>query len=216
MYRSSLFLTAALVGTTVALIQPATAAKSASEIKDIARAVVVEIKLQKKGSIGSRVIIDKKGDLYTIVTNNHVVCGNRRCAALPLGERYSLGLVDGQEYSVTATNIRILNNDLDIAVIQFRSSRNYKIAKVAAPGSLKTDDPVYTAGFPFEQPGFTFGVGDAKAVVDKRLTGDNGGYTIVYDALTLPGMSGGGVFDTNGQLAAIYGQGDKYEENTEV
>jgi tetratricopeptide (TPR) repeat protein len=216
MYRSSLFLAAALVGTTVALIQPMAVAKSPSEIKDIARAVTVEIKLQKNTSVGSGVIIDKKGDLYTIVTNKHVVCGNRTCAALPAGERYSLGLVDGQKYSATATNIKLFNNDLDVAVIQFRSSRNYKTAKVAAPGSLKTNDAVYTAGFPFEQPGFTFGSGDAIAVVNKRLAGDNGGYTIVYDALTLPGMSGGGVFNANGQLVAIHGQGDRIGENTEI
>lgn len=216
MYRSSLFLTAALVGTTIALIQPAAAAKSASEIKGIARAVTVEIKLQKNGSVGSGVIIDKKGDLYTIVTNKHVVCGNRTCAKLPAGERYSLGLVDGQKYSATAVNIKIFNNDLDIAIIQFRSNRNYKTAKVAAPGSLKTNDLVYTAGFPFEQPGFTFGDGTAIAVVNKRLTDDGGGYTVVYDSPTLPGMSGSGVFDINGQLVAIHGQGDRYKENTDI
>jgi tetratricopeptide (TPR) repeat protein len=85
---------------------------------------------------------------------------------------------------------------------------------LAAPGSLKVEDDVYTAGFPFEQPGFTFGEGKAIAVVNKRLTEDNGGYTIVYNAFTLPGMSGGGVFDGNGQLVAIHGQGDRFRENT--
>jgi S1-C subfamily serine protease len=200
MYRSSWFLTAALMGTTVALIQivlvqPMAAAKSASEVEAIARSVAVEIKLQKDGSVGSGVIINKKGDLYTLVTNKHVVCGDRRCAELPAGESYNLGLADGQRYRVKASSIRLLGNDLDLAIIQFRSNRNYAVAKMATTGNLKTEDEVYTAGFPFAQPGFAFGEGKAIAVVNKRLTGDSGGYTIIYYAFTLPGMSGGRVFN---------------------
>jgi hypothetical protein len=199
MYRSSLFLAAALMGTSIAFVQPAAAAKSASEVKAIARSVTVEIKLKSDPSaVGSGVIIDRKGDLYTLVTNKHVVCGvgRGRCSELLVGESYSLGLSDGQQYKVTTASVKLLGNDLDLAVIQFRSDRNYAVAKVAAPGSLKIDDNVYTAGFPLEQPGFGFGEGRAIAVVNKRLTGDSGGYTIVYNAFTLPGMSGGGVFDS--------------------
>jgi tetratricopeptide (TPR) repeat protein len=220
MYRSSLFLTAALMGTTIALVQPMAEAKSVTEVVRTARAVTVEIKLQKDESTGSGVIVDRKGELYTIVTNAHVVCGNQRCSKLPSEESYSLGLADGQQYLVRGSSLRLLGNDLDLAIIQFRSNRNYAVAKLAAPGNLKIDDDVYTAGFPFEQPGFTFGFGQAIAIVNKRLKdnkGDNvdgGGYTIVYNAFTLPGMSGGGVFDGNGQLVAIHGQGDKYKENT--
>jgi S1-C subfamily serine protease len=216
MYRSSLFLTAALVGTTVALVQPVAAAKSASEIEAIVRAVTVEIKLQKDGSVGSGVIIDRKGDLYTLVTNGHVVCGDRRCSELPSGESYNLGLADGQQHRVRGSSIRLLGNDIDLAIIQFRSNHNYAVAKVAAAESLKIGNEVYTAGFPFEQPGFTFGVGETISVVNKRLKGDSGGYTIIYNALTLPGMSGGGVFNSIGQLVAIHGQGDRFKENTDL
>jgi tetratricopeptide (TPR) repeat protein len=216
MYRSSLFLTAALIGTSIALVQPVALAKSASEVKAIARAVAVEIRLQESDTVGSGVIIDRKGDLYTLVTNGHVVCGNRRCFELPSGESYGLGLADGQRYRVKASSIKLLGDGLDLAIIQFRSNRNYAVAKVAAPGNLKTEDEVYTAGFPFAQPGFTFGEGKAIAVVNKRIDGDSGGYTITYDAQTLPGMSGGGVFNSSGQLVAVHGYGDRYKENTNL
>ncbi len=222
MYRSSLFLVAALAGTMIALVQPvAAAAKLASEVEAIARAVTVEIKLEKAGTVGSGVIVDKKGDLYTLVTNRHVVCGDQRCSKLPADESYSLGLADassstGQQYRIKSSSIKLLGNDLDLAIIQFRSNHNYAVAKVSTPGSLKIDDAVYTAGFPFEQTGFGIGEGKAIAVVDKRLVGDNGGYTIVYNAPTLPGMSGGGVFDGSGQLVAIHGYGDRFRENTEI
>jgi tetratricopeptide (TPR) repeat protein len=224
MYRSSVFLITALVGTTTSLVQQVAVAKSAFEVGTIAQSVAVEIKLQQQESIGSGVIIDRvaspegnrKDYIYTLVTNGHVVCGGQRCSELPSGESYNLGLPDGQYYRVKGSSIKLLGNDLDLAIIQFRSSRNYAVAKVATPGSLRVADQVYTAGFPFEQPGFGFGDGKAIAVVNKRLTDDHGGYTVIYDATTLPGMSGGGVFDENGLLVAIHGQGDRYQENTEL
>jgi tetratricopeptide (TPR) repeat protein len=224
MYRSSVFLTTALVGTTTALVQQVAVAKSAFEVGTIAQSVAVEIKLQQQESIGSGVIIDRvaspegnrKGYVYTLVTNGHVVCGGQRCSELPSGESYNLGLPDGQYYRVKGSSIKLLGNDLDLAIIQFRSSRNYAVAKLSTPGSLRVADQVYTAGFPFEQPGFRFGDGKTIAVVNKRLTDDAGGYTVIYDAPTLPGMSGGGVFDTNGLLVAIHGQGDRFQENTEL
>jgi tetratricopeptide (TPR) repeat protein len=224
MYRSSLFLTAALVGTTVALVQPVVAAISASEVEAIARAVAVEIKLKSDPSaVGSGVIIDRQRDLYTVVTNAHVVCGGWRCSALPAGEIYSLGLSDGQQYQVKSSIIKLLGDDLDLAIIQFRSNRNYAVAKVAAAGSLKVDDEVYASGFPCYpesdpcQPfGYTFQEGRAIAVVNKRLDGDSGGYTIIYNAQTLPGMSGGGMFNSSGQLVAIHGRGDQFKENTDL
>jgi hypothetical protein len=62
----------------IAFIQPMAVAQSKSELKTIAHAVTVEIKLQQQGSSGSGVIINRlassgdnsKGDLYTLVTNN--------------------------------------------------------------------------------------------------------------------------------------------------
>jgi S1-C subfamily serine protease len=180
MYRSCLFLTAALVGTTVALVQPVVAAISASEVEVIARAVAVEIKFKSNpNAVGSGVIVDRQGDLYTLVTNAHVVCGGSRCSELKAGEIYSLGLSDGQRYQVKGSSVKLLGDDLDLAIIQFRSSRNYAVAKVAAVGSLKVEDEVYASGFPCDrgsdpcQPlGYTFGEGNAIAVVNKRLDGD--------------------------------------------
>jgi S1-C subfamily serine protease len=223
MHHSSSFLAAALIGTTVVLVQPVSAAISASEVEVIARAVAVEIKLESNSSVGSGVIVDRQGDLYTLVTNAHVVCGAGRCSKLPAGEIYSLGLSDGQQYQVKGSSVKLLGDDLDLAIIQFRSNRNYAVAKVAAAGSLKVEDEVYASGFPCDrgsdpcQPlGYRFQKGKAIAVVNKRLDGDGGGYTIIYDAFTLPGMSGGGVFNSSGQLVAIHGQGDRFKENTDL
>jgi S1-C subfamily serine protease len=109
MSRSSWFLTAALVGTQVVLVQPAVmAAKSEAEVKSIARGVTVEIRLQQDSSVGSGIIIAHQGDLYTIATNRHVVCGSGSRKKVPTGETYELGLADGQKYRVTANSIKLI------------------------------------------------------------------------------------------------------------
>ncbi len=208
-----------IIGCTVALVAlvafaDGAVAKTPAEIRSIAQATVVSIKLND--SVGSGVIIHRQGDLYTLVTNRHVVCGRGLCTKLPVGERYNLTLPDGQKSRIPVSAIKLSNNGLDLAIIQFRSSRNYTMASVAAPGSLKARDLVHTAGFPYEQPGFYFDSGNAIAVVNKRLRGDSGGYSVIYDANTLPGMSGGGVFNSNGQLVAIHGLGDRYQPGTDL
>jgi Flp pilus assembly protein TadD len=217
MSYSSWFLAAALVGTQVVLIQPAVmAAKSEAEVKSIARGVTVEIKLQQDSSVGSGIIIARSGDLYTIATNRHVVCGSGSRNKVPAGETYELGLADGQKYRVTATSVKLIGTDLDLAIVQFRSSRKYPVVQLGSTSALKVEDVVYTAGFPLAQPGFSFNQGKVIAAVDRRITDDRGGYSIVYNADTLPGMSGGGVFDRNGQLLAIHGQGERFGKNTEL
>jgi tetratricopeptide (TPR) repeat protein/S1-C subfamily serine protease len=206
----------------VVVFADAAVAKTAIEIKSIARSTTVEIKLQKDHGVGSGVIVARssaqngQGGLYTLATNRHVVCGQSRCNKLPSGEKYSLILADGQKYSVNASAIKLLGDNLDLAIIQFHSNRNYAIAQIAGNKGLKVDEVIYTAGFPWESPGFSFNSGRAIAVVNKRLIGDNGGYSIIYDAATLPGMSGGGVFNQNGELVAIHGYGDRYTAGTDL
>jgi tetratricopeptide (TPR) repeat protein len=190
-------------------------AKSPAEIEQIAKSVSVEIIT----GTGSGVLLYHQGDLYTLITNRHVVCGSQNCTEYNLAETYRLRTADHQIHQASKSGIKFLKdaagNNLDLAIVQFRSNRSYQVAQVADSDSLKVDDEVYTAGFPKDR-GFLFGSGQAKAVVHKRLVDDRGGYTVVYDAETLPGMSGGGAFDNNGRLVAIHGQGDRYTENTEA
>ncbi len=208
-----------ILGLTVAIVCYAdiATAKTPAEIEAIARAVTVEIRLLQAETVGSGIIVERQGDLYTLVTNRHVVCGQtRKCKTPPAGETYTVKLGDGQKYQVSAKSVKLLGDGLDLAIVQFRSDRGYPVAIVAEPGSLKVEDAVYTSGYPAEQPGFSFNAGLAIAVVDKRLTEDRGGYTVIYDAQTQPGMSGGGVFNQDGLLVAIHGQGERYQDNTQL
>jgi tetratricopeptide (TPR) repeat protein len=208
-----------LFGTVAAMVcfAPGAMALSPAEVEQRAKAVSVEMLTGE----GSGVIIHRQGNLYTVITNRHVVCTVRpeRCTDRDVHSSYRLKTPDSQIYQVAKSNIKLLKdnagNFLDLAIVQFRSNRNYSVAQVAEPGSLKVNDDVYTAGFP-ERQGWLFGSGQAQAVVNKRLVGDRGGYTVVYNAETLPGMSGGGAFDRNGHLVAVHGQGDRYKENTQA
>ncbi len=194
-------------------------AKTNAEVKAIAQSMTVEIKLQNSNQTASGIIIRRQGRMYTLITNRHVVCGSARirhtytCAKLPTTESYSIKTSDGSQYVVQSKSIKLIGNDLDLAIIQFRSNQSYPLAAVSLAG-IKAGDLLYTSGFPTERPGFFFGEGKAMAVANRRLAGDTGGYTMVYSAPTLPGMSGSGVFDRDGKLVAIHGQGVRIRENT--
>jgi tetratricopeptide (TPR) repeat protein len=188
-------------------------AKSSAQIKRLAQSVTVAIEHQQLQEVGSGFIVQRQGDLYTVVTNRHVVCkitSIQKCAVPPVAATYLVTTPDGQQHPVTATAVKILGADIDLAIVQFRSSKQYAIAQIDTSASLKADDVIYTTGFPASKPGFQFNDGQALVVVRNRLPEDRGGYTIGYDAITLPGMSGSAVFDRQGRVVAIHGQGDRY------
>jgi Trypsin-like peptidase domain/TPR repeat/Tetratricopeptide repeat len=209
-----------LLGYTASIVfsANAVAAKSVPSVEQLARGAAIEIKLQNSSIAGSGVIVNRQGDVYTLVTNRHLVCGKARatCTELPKDSVYNLGTADGQKYRVNVQGVKLLGDDLDLAIIRFRSSKTYIVAQLAEVDSLKLDDVVYVAGFPVEQRGFNFSKGRAVAVVNKRLTADRGGYTVVYDTFTLPGMSGSGVYNARGQLVAIHGLGERFISGTEI
>jgi tetratricopeptide (TPR) repeat protein/V8-like Glu-specific endopeptidase len=205
-----------VLGSVAALVSfaPAAAAKSPAEIEQIAKSVSVEM---ITGS-GSGVIVHRQNNLYTLVTNRHVVCGSNNCNTARLSKAYQLRTADGRIHRVNKSAVQFLKDSagspLDLAIVRFQSDHNYPIAQVGDPNSLKINDKVYTAGFPKGQ-GWFLGEGQTHAVTNKRLLEDRGGYTVIYNAQTLPGMSGGGAFDRSGRLVAIHGMGDRYTANTQ-
>jgi tetratricopeptide (TPR) repeat protein len=216
--KSALFLSFLLALTSITTTPTAVsgaAQQPVANLRNLVRSASLTLYTQQQ-FLGSGVIVHRQGDLYTLVTSRHVVCGGSRCRTLPAGKTYRIKLFDDREYTLQPQDIKLLSDDLDLAIVQFRSSRTYGIAKVAAPGSLNIDDTVYTSGFPSTQSGFSFNAGQAIAVVNRRLTTDLGGYSIIYDAETFAGMSGGGVFNRRGELVAIHGVGDRYKATSDL
>ncbi len=161
------------------------------------------------------IIIHRQGSLYTLITSQYLLSNEGR--SLYDAGKFTLHLPDGFKYQVPTEAVKILDKSaspVDLAIIQFRRDRNYKVAKLAALNSLKPEDKVYTAGFyssteyyRSDPPRFNFEAGKVVATVNKRLTDDEG-YTFVYDTAT-PEVYGGGIFDSDGQLVAIHGH-DRY------
>jgi tetratricopeptide (TPR) repeat protein len=202
----------------IVLSANAVQAKSSNEIEKISRSVSVKITNQLDKKTGSGFILHRQGDVYTIVTNRHVACVKRGefCASPAPQVVFTIITADGQKQQVLANKVKILGQDLDLAIMQFRSPQNYPVAKLDTSTALKTGEMVYVGGFPAEEAKFRFSEGQSLATVKKRLPKDNGGYTIVYDAFTLPGMSGSSVFNQAGQVVAIHGQGDRFQEKTDA
>ncbi|WP_310482755.1 serine protease, partial [Chamaesiphon sp. VAR_48_metabat_403] len=131
---------AGLVGAvaTIPLVQMAASAKSATEINKIAQSITVMI--SASGSQGSGVILQKQGDIYTVLTAAHVV-KNKSVS-------YSLVAPDGQKYQIIPGSIRRPTQDIDVAVVKFRASANYPTAKLGNCNLLTGGAELFVGGYP--------------------------------------------------------------------
>jgi Trypsin-like peptidase domain/TPR repeat len=203
--KYSLVLTAALFGTSVALVQQVASAKSAEEVGSIATAITVEMK--SNANIGSGILLQHQGDTYTVLTAYHVVKGNKSM---------TIKTVDGTVHKMLSNSMRQAGNNLDLAVVKFQASQSYTLAKIGTSNTLKVGSAVYVAGFPeatlaIESGLFNFTDGK---VIGKANKGNSRGYSLIYSNITRGGMSGGPVLNELGELVAIHGQGDRESDET--
>jgi hypothetical protein len=203
MLRSTPLFSVLLYGTVSVLVQSSGQAQSVEDVAKVATAISVKIESGDKAVQGSGVILQKQGDLYTVLTAAHVVKS---------GNAFSLTTaIDNQSHAVMATAIKRSTSDIDLAVIQFRSDKNYKVAKIGNSNLLQQGMELYVAGYPAPTATITrsilvFREGRVTANADRAFSK---GYSLVYSNSTLPGMSGGAVLNKAGELVAIHGQGDR-------
>jgi tetratricopeptide (TPR) repeat protein len=170
-------------------------ALSPVEIQRIAKQATIRI---KDCDNASGVIIQKSGNTYTILTAAHAT-QNTGCQVVT---------ADDNEYKVT--QVMPFINSIDLAIIRFNSNKNYQVAKLIDNSDrVESGENVYVSGFPVTtaivEPIFTFVQGKLIGNGNKLQTK---GYSMVYDNLTLPGCSGGPVWNEKGEMIAIHGQGD--------
>lgn len=190
----------------IATLTPATPAEAASA-RDVARvAVPTTVRIDNPLSPangGSGVIIAEKSGVYTVLTANHVVSNPN----VP----YEIYTSKGETYPII--NVQTLQSAPgapDLAVVTFEASEKQAIAALADSDQAEIGSGVYISGYPMgvtvnaeREYEFTSGV------VSSLRRSEANGYNIRYDALTRRGMSGGPVFDVNGRVLGIHGQGDR-------
>lgn len=184
------------------IIQPAVlAAKSPEQIAQIADSVTVQVNPPvgvQDG--GSGVIIKRQGNTYTVLTCNHV-------AKMP--GAHTIRTNDGKSYPVTnEQSLQTSSSDLDLALLTFNSSVNYPVATLAK-SEVIVGSQIFVVGYPAldEKFGtdreFVFSPG----YVTSRPHNVPEGYNLRYNSVTKGGMSGGAVFDVDGRVIGIHGQG---------
>ncbi|XWK87009.1 MAG: serine protease [Phormidium sp.] len=170
----------------------------------------VTVRIVSDRGMGSGVIVDRNGQTYTVVTNDHVLADSK-------DHPYTILTADGRTHSgrwLPSANFP----NLDLALVQFQSQRVYQVAVIADWKTLAIGDPVYAAGFPnwhwinsdaieetrhWGTKAFRLTSGKVGMLPDKSL---QEGYQLGYTNDIEEGMSGGPVLDRYGRLMGINGR----------
>jgi tetratricopeptide (TPR) repeat protein len=182
--------------TTTAAVDPPkpTVAPSTPNVYKIAKATTLLIEGQ---SSGSGVIISKVGNTYFVLTAKHVVQSQ---------QEYTVTTPSGKKYPLDYKQIKKLAN-LDLAVAQFTSNENLSIAQLGNSETVDQGDVIYVSGWPAEDKAITKRSQFAsKGEIAGVQSGNADGYELMYGNSTGPGMSGGPIFNSNGQLVGIHGR----------
>jgi len=153
-------------------------------------------------SQGSGVIIARSGKTYYVATAEHVI---RQSGS------YSLQTYDGKQHQLSSNAVKVLRG-VDLAVLEFTSDRNYRVARLANSDLLygveSTSTPIYTAGFPAKTSNKPRRYVLSQGQIMRNSPGDMAeGYSLFYTNATLPGMSGGPILDADGRVVGIHGRG---------
>lgn len=198
---NSYLLGTAAVAAIVINISTVANAKTAQEVAEIAIPITVQI--NSNLGDGSGVIIAENGNIYTVLTVNHVVEDSTI--------KYSIRTNLEKDYSVVeVVSLQTTDEEPDLAILKFESTETYPVATLGNSEQSVIGSQIYVFGYPATGGLFsTERAGElARGLVTSRPKSRPEGYTLRYDAVTWSGMSGGPVFDSDGRVIGIHGQGE--------
>ena len=180
--------------TTLTLQSQPVLALERSQVAAIAKSFTVRIEGQE--TTGTGTIIKQEGNTYTILTCWHVVNAEGG---------FEVTTVDNRAHQVTS--VKNLENDIDLAILQFTSTNPYEVATLGDSAAITEGINSYVVGYPDPIPGlpdraYTFQNAD---IISFQPKGEKG-YQIVHNNPTTQGSSGGGIFDNEGNLIGINGR----------
>ncbi|MEM8720118.1 MAG: GUN4 domain-containing protein [Cyanobacteria bacterium P01_G01_bin.39] len=165
------------------------------EVNLRAKQIIVRI---DGASVGSGSIIEYADDVYTVLTNWHVVKNQGN---------YVVQTIDGRKHQAIPASVKRLPG-LDLAVVQFSSSQNYQTAELGDSNNLSEGQTVYFAGYPGElrredNRYYRFFTANLVGILPKST---ENGYSLIYNGEAFPGMSGGPVFNKDGLMIGVHGE----------
>jgi len=179
-------------------------AKTPQEIAKLAISATVQINGKTSGS-GTGFIIAKQGTTYTVLTANHVVADK---------DTYTIRSHTRKDYPVMRSVLLQKGQKApDLAVVTFNSAESYPVVTLGDSEQATVGTEIFVFGYPAIPPSrkdqternFEFVPG----YVTSRLPTHSDGYTLRYNAVTKGGMSGGPVFDGEGRVVGVHGEGDR-------
>ncbi|MFN5873242.1 MAG: tetratricopeptide repeat-containing serine protease family protein [Aphanizomenon sp.] len=125
--------------------------------------------------------------------------------------KYQIVTPDNQRYQLNYQTVKRLDNNIDLAILQFTSKKDYQVAKIGNSDEVKRLINVHVAGFPRQTGGVRKSIYDCRSgrVIDNLPENIDSGYNLFYDNPTLGGMSGGAVLNDQGEVIEIHGQGEE-------
>jgi tetratricopeptide (TPR) repeat protein len=187
------------IGGSIVFYATASFGLSATEVATIAKGVTV--KIESDNSQGSGEIIQQQSGQYLVLTAAHVVRGSQ--------VKYTIVTSDNRRYPLSLDAIQLLPG-VDLAVLKFTSDRRYPVPQLGDANRSTEGTTSYVSGFPSGTEAIDLSI---FSFTDGKITANSSrplkdGYSLIYSNNTLPGMSGGGVFNERGELIAIHGKGD--------
>ena len=169
------------------------------------------VRIYGAGAPGSGVIVrmpnnDGTGSKTVLFTAYHVV------SSLGESEIIEIELPDGRFIEVPASSSTKVG-DYDLAVINFPDTDNSILplaTDVGNSNNIGLGDQIVIAGFPLtSESNISKRVRIKPGVIQTFSSTNKTENYVGYDAKTVPGMSGGGVFSMDGKLLLIHLKGEK-------
>lgn len=175
------------------------------DLANYAAMFTVEILEKDPKRVGSGILLEKQGDVYTVLTAGHV---------LKAETGFTIKTADGKVHRAMANSVKLAKHGVDLGLLKFQSSNRYELVGIGSSNGLSIGSSVYVAGYPGESSVIESGKFNCtKGEIITKTDGNSEGYSLVYSNITRSGMSGGPVLNEYGRLVAVHGQGER-EENT--